>query len=358
MPSVTLARRADARSARFRRACASASSRRRARSAAASALRGGAARRDAILRSSSSRSNSAHRRGARSRRRCRFPRDAGDRYGRTHASGGARTNAWRRPICAPSATRSPPRPPPTTRSAATPTCAPSLPATCRSAICSARSPTRSTNAAPCSTARRRRSGRIRRSLDASAGRRARPRRRDLALGEVRQGDSRQRRDDSRRSLRRADQGRVFGRVSRHRARHELERSDALRRTAGGARRQQSLAHAAHRRRARSRSASSKSSRAASATTPARSKPTSTMLAALDLLVGEGGGRAGDGCGRAASCATIAAIVVERGRHPLLGERAVPQSLALDDEHDACSSSAVRTWAARRVALKMVGLFVA
>ncbi|MBV8372759.1 MAG: endonuclease MutS2 [Candidatus Eremiobacteraeota bacterium] len=80
-----------------------------------------------------------------------------------------------------------------------------------------------------------------------------------------------------------------------------------------------------------------------------------MLAAIDLLVAKAEvARAMDA--RAPELTDAAAIAVENGRHPLLGERAVAQSLALDATTRLLVISGPNM-GGKTVALKMVGLFV-
>jgi DNA mismatch repair protein MutS2 len=82
----------------------------------------------------------------------------------------------------------------------------------------------------------------------------------------------------------------------------------------------------------------------------------TMLAAVDLLVAKANvARAMDAAEPELSDAPE--IRVERGRHPLLGERAVPQSLVLDADTRVVAISGPNM-GGKSVALKMVGLFVA
>jgi DNA mismatch repair protein MutS2 len=82
----------------------------------------------------------------------------------------------------------------------------------------------------------------------------------------------------------------------------------------------------------------------------------TMLAAIDLLVAKANvARGMDAVEPDLSDAPE--IRVERGRHPLLGERAVPQTLVLDAETRVVVISGPNM-GGKSVALKMVGLFVA
>ena len=80
-----------------------------------------------------------------------------------------------------------------------------------------------------------------------------------------------------------------------------------------------------------------------------------MLAAIDLLVAKANvARAMDAI--APELVDGAVVRVERGRHPLLGDRAVPQSLALDDETRLLVISGPNM-GGKTVALKTVGLFI-
>jgi DNA mismatch repair protein MutS2 len=82
----------------------------------------------------------------------------------------------------------------------------------------------------------------------------------------------------------------------------------------------------------------------------------SMLAAIDLLVAKANvARAMDAVEPELS--DDPEIRVERGRHPLLGERAVPQSLVLDAQTRIVVISGPNM-GGKSVALKMVGLFVA
>ena len=82
----------------------------------------------------------------------------------------------------------------------------------------------------------------------------------------------------------------------------------------------------------------------------------TMLAEIDLLVAKANvARSMDASQPELSDAPE--IRVERGRHPLLGERAVPQSLSLDADTRIVVISGPNM-GGKSVALKMVGLFVA
>lgn len=81
-----------------------------------------------------------------------------------------------------------------------------------------------------------------------------------------------------------------------------------------------------------------------------------MLAAIDMLVAKAQvARSMDAS--APLLSDEPAIVVERGRHPLLGTRAVPQSLTLDDRTRLLVISGPNM-GGKSVALKMVGLLVA
>lgn len=80
-----------------------------------------------------------------------------------------------------------------------------------------------------------------------------------------------------------------------------------------------------------------------------------MLAIIDILVAKADvARAMDAI--APELVDDAVISVERGRHPILGERAVPQSLTLDDETRLLVISGPNM-GGKTVALKTVGLFV-
>jgi DNA mismatch repair protein MutS2 len=82
----------------------------------------------------------------------------------------------------------------------------------------------------------------------------------------------------------------------------------------------------------------------------------TMLAEIDLLVAKANvARSMDAVEPELSDA--AEIRVERGRHPLLGDRAVPQTLVLDEQTRVVVISGPNM-GGKSVALKMVGLFVA
>jgi DNA mismatch repair protein MutS2 len=82
----------------------------------------------------------------------------------------------------------------------------------------------------------------------------------------------------------------------------------------------------------------------------------TMLAAIDLLVAKANvARAMDAVEPELSGEPE--IRVERGRHPLLGDRAVPQTLVLDENTRVVVISGPNM-GGKSVALKMVGLFVA
>ncbi|HET7814967.1 MAG TPA: endonuclease MutS2 [Candidatus Baltobacteraceae bacterium] len=81
-----------------------------------------------------------------------------------------------------------------------------------------------------------------------------------------------------------------------------------------------------------------------------------MLAQLDVLVAKAEvARAMDA--QAPELVEEAALCIDRGRHPLLGERAIPQSLELNGETRLIVISGPNM-GGKTVALKMVGLFVA
>ena len=272
----------DARSARLSRACAIASSGRRARSAGR-ALRAGA--RPALgLRTRAPRA--AYTEAVRSLdRRIGLSRHAAPSIPDAFDAGGRRgAHARRRATCARSAKRLPRQPPRTVPSREQPELrdvTARLHAAARSRV--ARSPTPSTNAARCSTAPRPRSAAFGARLAQRAGRRTRPRQRDPRARRSTPKPFRIDRDDSQRALRHSDQSRVRRGVPGHRARHECQRTDALRRAARGARNEQPRAHPADRRGARDpahpRSALARRRRS----TPPQSKRTSRCSRDVDLL---------------------------------------------------------------------------
>jgi DNA mismatch repair protein MutS2 len=80
-----------------------------------------------------------------------------------------------------------------------------------------------------------------------------------------------------------------------------------------------------------------------------------MLAQIDVLVAKAhAARAMDAV--APELVEESLVIVERGRHPLLGERAVPQTIALDDRTQLLVISGPNM-GGKTVALKMLGLFV-
>ena len=121
----------------------------------------------------------------------------------------------------------------------------------------------------------------------------------------------------------------------HRARHERERADALRRAARDARDEQPRAGAAHARRARGRAHPRRAAARWSAREAGQIRTNVAIYVDLDL---RSPARRSPSAMNAVAPVTRRAsrtIDVHDGRHPLLDDRAVPQSITLDDDVRAC-----------------------